>query len=72
MLVGVKYSCPPNPQLPRSFYFTTCILVLKFVNNEVFLRKSRIRIFLEKGGILVLNFVNLEKKRLFFMSSFLP
>ncbi len=48
--------------------FTTHILVLKFVNKGVFLRKSRIRIFLEKGIIFVLTTVNLEKNGLFFMS----
>ncbi len=37
-----------------------------------FLRKSRIRIFLEKGGILVLTSVNLGKNWLFFMSIVLP
>ncbi len=35
------------------------------------MRKSRIRIFLEKGSILVLTSVNFEKKGLFFMSSVL-
>ncbi len=49
-----------NTQLPHSYYFTTRNLVLKFVNKGDFLRKSWIRIFLEKGGILVLTFLNLE------------
>ncbi len=46
---------------------TSCILVLKFANKGVFLRKSRICIFLEKWSILVLTFVNLEKKGLVLM-----
>ncbi len=50
-------------QISHSYYFITRILVLKFVNKGVlFFRKSRIRIFLEKGGILGLTSVNLEKK----------
>ncbi len=59
-------------QLPHSYYFTRRILVLKFVNKGVFFEEIRIRIFLEKGGILVLTSMNLEKKGLFFMSSVLP
>ncbi len=41
------------------------------MNNFFFFRNSRICIFLEEGGILVLTSVNLEKKGLFFMSSVL-
>ncbi len=58
-------------QLPQSYYFTTRILVLKFMNKGVFLRKSRIHIFLEKEGILVLTSVNLDKKGVILMSSVL-
>ncbi len=54
------------------YYFTTRNLVLKFVNKGYFLRKSWIRIFLEKGGILVLTSLNLEKKGLIVMFSILP
>ncbi len=44
----------------------------KIRQKGVFLGKSRIRIFLEKGGILVLTYMNLEKKGLILMSSVLP
>ncbi len=65
--------CQLVPQLPHSYYFTKSILVLKFANKGVFcFRKSWIHIFLEKGGILVLTSVNLEKKGLILMSSVLP
>ncbi len=66
---GEKTLC--NSQLPHSYYFTTHILVLKFANKGVILRKSRIRIFLEEGGILVLTSMNLEKKGLILISSVL-
>ncbi len=52
-------------QLPHLYYFKTHILVLKFV------RKSRIRIFLVKVGILVLTSLDLEKKGLNLMYSVL-
>ncbi len=69
----MKYYINQKAQLPHTYYFTTHILVLKFVNKVVFWGgKSRIHIFLEKGGILVLTFMNLEKNGLFLISSFLP
>ncbi len=60
------------PQLPHSYYFTTHILVLKFVNKGVFFEEIQDFIFLEKGGILVLTSVNLVKNGLILMSSVLP
>ncbi len=64
--LGIEWS-----KLPHLYYFTTRILVLKF-DKGVFLWESKIRIFLEKGDILVLTSLNLEKKGLILMSSVLP
>ncbi len=60
------------PQLPDSYYFITCILVLKFVNKGLFVEEIQDSHFSRKGCILVLTSMNLEKKGLFFMSSVLP
>ncbi len=60
-----------SPQLPYSYYFTTRILVLKFVNEGEFFEEIQ-DLHFKKGGILVLTSVNLEKKGLFLMSSVLP
>ncbi len=59
-------------QLPHSYYFTTCILVLKCTNNGVFFEEIQDLHFPRKGGILALTSVNLEKNGLIVMSSVLP
>ncbi len=60
------------PQLPDSYSFITCILVLKFVNKGLFVEEIQDSHFSRNGCILVLTSMNLEKKGLFFMSSVLP
>ncbi len=59
-------------QLPYSYYFTTHILVLKFMNKGVFFEEIQDSHFPRKGNILVLTSLNLEKKGLILMSSLLP
>ncbi len=39
-----------NRQLPHSYYFTTCILVLKFANKGVFLEEIQDSHFPRKRG----------------------
>ncbi len=58
-------------QLPHSYYFTTCILVLNFSNKGLFFEEIQDSHFLEKRGILVLTSINFEKKGFIFMSSVL-
>ncbi len=50
--------------VPHSYYYTTCILVLKFTNKRVFFEEIKDSHFRKKGGILVLTSQNLEKKGL--------
>ncbi len=52
-IVEISWGFLPSTPAP------SLILLIK----GYFLRKSRIRIFLKKGGILVLTSVNFEKKR---------
>ncbi len=58
----------PSPLTP--YYFTTCILVLKFANKAVCFEEIQDSHFPRKRGILVLTSVNLEKKGLILMSVF--
>ncbi len=53
-----------KPQLPHSYYFTTRILVLKFVNKGVFFEEIQDSHFPRKGGILV------EKGVIFYVQCF--
>ncbi len=54
----------PSSLTAYSYYFTTCILVLKFVTKWVFFEEIQDLHFLRKRGILVLTSLNLEKKGL--------
>ncbi len=65
-------NCSWESQLPHSYYFTTRILVLKFVNKGVFFEEIQDFHFPRKGGILVLTSFNLLKKELILISSVLP
>ncbi len=49
-------------QLPYSYYFTTRILVLKFVNKGVFLEEIQDSHFPRNGVMLILTSMNVEKK----------
>ncbi len=60
-----------HAQLPHSYYFTTRILVLKFVNKGVFFEEIQDFHFHRKRGILVLTSLNLEEKGFILMFNLL-
>ncbi len=60
-----------SSQLFLSYYFTTRILVLKFVNKGVFFEEIQDSHFSRNRDILVLTSLNLEKNGLILMSSVL-
>ncbi len=60
-----------NAQLPHSYYFTTCILVLKFVNKGVFFEEIQYLHFHRKRGYLGTHLHEFGEKGVIFMSSVL-
>ncbi len=55
-----------SPQLPHSYYFTTCILVLKLVNKGIFFEEIQDSHFHRKGGSFGTHLHECGEKRVIF------
>ncbi len=59
-------------QLSQAYYFTTCILVLKFMNKGIFFEEIQDLHFPQKRGYFGTHLCKFGEKGLFLMSSVLP